>query len=259
MIRVLLIFLFISNAHFICGQEDPHKWLITGDAYYKKGEYYEAEEAYRKASEIEPGVKSKYNLGNSVYNQTRYDEAIDHYQRAVESADNPDHKSSAYYNLGNAHYMAQQYDKSVDAYKEALKINPDDIDAKKNLTLAQKLLKRQQQQQQQSQDNQDQDQKQKEQEQQQQDNSNQKESEEDQTGKSEESEEESEKEQNEESESEGDDKNEENTSTGKDDPKQDLSREEAARLLKIMEQEDQKVQEKLRRSSGRKNKSAKEW
>ena len=40
---------------------------------------------------------------------------------------------------------------------------------------------------------------------------------------------------------------------------EDLSKQEAEKLLKIIEQEEQKVQEKLRRKQSSPNKSSKDW
>lgn len=261
MMRLLIIFLFgITLAPGGFSQES-HQWLLEGDDLYRKGEFEKAEEAYRKAAEAQPELKSKYNLGNTVYHQTRYDEAVDYYKDAISRATDAGHRSQAYYNLGNAHFMAQQFDKSVKAYKEALKLDPDDRDAKKNLSMAQRLLKQQQQQQQQGGEQGEGEQ----QEQQESQASDSEESQEQQEQQSSSEQQQEKKEGKEDRESEGDQESangeqqdEQDTSQGNGD-KKDLSKEEAARLLRIMEQEDQKVQEKLRRSSGRKNKSEKEW
>lgn len=50
--------------------------------------------------------------------------------------------SKAYYNLGNIAFNAQDYSQAVDAYKNALRLNPADNNARRNLRIAQ--LKKQQ-------------------------------------------------------------------------------------------------------------------
>ena len=55
-------------------------------------------------------------------------------------------KFNSLYNKGNAHFAKKEYDKSVESYKNALRMNPSDVDAKTNLALAQRMLQQQQQQ-----------------------------------------------------------------------------------------------------------------
>ena len=242
MVIRILVFMFLAIG---ASAQENHQWLIQGDNSYKSGNFNQAEEAYKKANESKSEVKSQYNLGNSVYNQERFEEAIDYYQGAVSKALTPEQKSKALYNLGNAHYMAQQYDKSIDAFKGALKINPDDLDAKKNLSLAQQQLLMQQQQREEQQNQQEgekSDEQQEGQQPQEQQDAPEDQDSEQQEGSPQEAQE-------------SDQPPKEQTSP----EHEDIGKEEAERLLRIMEQEDLKVQEKLRRSSGRKNKSNKEW
>ena len=68
-------------------------------------------------------------------------------------------KSAGYYNLGNSLLKANKFPESIDAYKSSLKLNPNNKEAKYNLSYAQDLLKQQQEQQkkqQQDKDKQDQ-------------------------------------------------------------------------------------------------------
>lgn len=78
------------------------------------------------------------------------------FQKAVESGD-PDLGAKAYYNLGNALYRQQQFDQAVASYEKSLGLNPSDRDAKINLEMALEKLEEQQQEQNQQQDNQNQD------------------------------------------------------------------------------------------------------
>jgi len=215
------ILIFIGQLTF---SQSAHKSLREGNSAYLEEDYAAAAENYYKALEDDPSnIKGKFNLGNATYKTDGYDEAIQHFSAAAELAKDDQIKSNAYYNLGNAHFQKAQaeqgkgLDKSIEAYKNSLRLNPNDADTKKNLALTQRLLQRQQQQQQkqQQQENQeDQEQQEKEQQEQQQQQQNQ---------------------------------SQENQEQQEQQPQQqeaakDLNKEEAMELLKIMDDEEKKVQ-----------------
>ena len=82
--------------------------------------------------------------------------------------------SDGFYNLGNALAGSGELEKAIDAYQRALKLNPDNADAKYNKELVEKALEKQQQQQeQQKQQQEQQQQNQKQQQEQQQESSEQ--------------------------------------------------------------------------------------
>jgi hypothetical protein len=226
----------LSLIHFAptFGQTD-HKFRMQGDRDYQEQEFQAAEESYRKSLEEKSNPKGRYNLGNSIYQQSRYEEAIKQYLEAADQAKTDGLKSNAYHNLGNAYYNNQDFKNSIESYKNALRINPSDEATKQNLALAQrKLVQQRQQQQQQNQEqneNEKQNEQQQQQEQQQQENENQNENQ----NQNEQQQQQQELEQ------------------------KDLSKEEAKKLLEIMEAEEQKVQEKLRKGKRQKTKSAKDW
>ena len=67
-----------------------------------------------------------------------------HDGRALASAD-PRLDPSAVYNLGNTFLAQQQFQEAVSAYQRTLKLNPKDLDAKRNLELALLRLRQQKQ------------------------------------------------------------------------------------------------------------------
>lgn len=76
-----------------------------------------------------------FQRGNSLYNQEKYQEAINAYKSILDT----DHEStSLYYNLANAHYKLSNIGPSIYYYEKALKLTPNDEDAKNNLAFAQK-------------------------------------------------------------------------------------------------------------------------
>jgi Ca-activated chloride channel homolog len=214
--------------------QPAHKDLRQADKAYQNGNFPEAELGYRKAIEKDNSVKGNYNLGNTTYRQEHYDESIKHYQAAAEVAKDRSTKARAYHNLGNALYKKGQYKESVEAYKNALRQNPNDIDTKRNLTNALRRLPPPQQQNQQNdkKDNKDKDK-------QNQENQQQKDSDQ--------------------SPDQNQDQNQKQKSSGQKEQPQDLNKQEAKELLEIMDQEEQKVQQKLKKAQAKKGRSAKDW
>ena len=245
-IRLILIVLCVFISITIHAQT-KHQLLRSGDASYSAGEYSKAEEAYRKAIEKEGKSQAKYNLGNSLYEQERYDEALEQYQSAINSAPNNESKSQAYHNLGNSLFNNQKLKESLEAYKQALRYRPDDLETKHNLSYAKQILKQQQQQKkQEQQEGEESEEEQENQEEQQQEGEPQEGDQEKRDQKPQEQNQEQRDEVNNESESE---------STKE---KRDLDKEDARKLLEIAENEEKKVQEKMRKVSGGK-KRKKDW
>ena len=218
----------LSSLNGVAQPEYPY--LRNGDKSYEDGRYSDAETMYRKALELSPDASSSYNLGNSVFLQDRIPEAIDAYKLAIQSAEKPETKSKAFYNMGNAYFQNKEYQQSINAYKEALKINPSDEDAKKNLMLAMRQLRQEQEQQEQKKE--DKQQQQEEEQQQEQDQNS----------------EENQQQQQQQQQQQEQEKN-----------KEEVSKEEANEILKAIEREDQRVQEKLKKTQGKSAPPIKDW
>jgi len=73
------------------------------------------------------------NLGNTFLEKGQLDEAIAHYQKALQLK--PDY-ANAYYNLGNALLRKGQLDEAITQYQEALQLNPDNAQARVNFGTA---------------------------------------------------------------------------------------------------------------------------
>jgi Ca-activated chloride channel family protein len=115
-----------------------------GNKLYNQGQYDEALSAYQKAQAEQPDLAElHYNVGNTLHRKEDYQGAAAETRQGLSKAD-PDLQAQAYYNLGNSFYRQGQFAEAIAAYKEALKLNPDDQDAKHNLELAQQQLEKQQ-------------------------------------------------------------------------------------------------------------------
>jgi Ca-activated chloride channel family protein len=138
----------------------------AGNRLYTEGRFDEAHEKYLDALRDDPDSPIiHFNVANSLYRTEEFARALEAYRQALEAND-PSLQAKAWYNLGNALYRQQQLQQSLEAYKQALRLDPNDVDAKHNLEL---LLKQMQQQQQQQQQQREDDQQQSDSEQQQQD------------------------------------------------------------------------------------------
>ena len=132
-----------------------------GNKQYVAQKFYEQGIADNSES-----YSANFNLGNSLFRQKKYKEALEQYQKAATLTKEKKEIASAFHNVGNALMEEKNYEKSVEAYKNSLKANPKDDDTRYNLAVAQYLMKKQQEQQKQEQQKQQQQQKQEQQQQQ---------------------------------------------------------------------------------------------
>ena len=147
----LSFFIAISFPAF--SQKEVRKQLREGNKEYKQEKYTESEIAYRKALEANAqSGDAAYNLGNALYKQGKYPEALEQYQAVTLSDTDAKKLASTYHNMGNIFMSNEDYAKSIAAYKLSLRNNPRDNETRYNLALAQKLLEDQQQDQNQDKD-----------------------------------------------------------------------------------------------------------
>ena len=131
-----------------------------GNRLYRAGRYAEAVEAYREAlADGEDSPQLQYNLGTALLRLGRYQEAQAHLQRALSGVEAEVQRRS-FFNLGSRFLEegrsptstgapGELLGSAIEAYKRALRLRPNDEDAKWNLELA---LRQQEQQQQNQQD-----------------------------------------------------------------------------------------------------------
>lgn len=158
-----------------------------GNEYFRQKKFDEALKAYKSAQVENPdSPEIFYNIANAFAQQEKYEEAIKNYEEVLAKETSPEIKAHTYYNMGNCLYRMSELaesngalpaainhlKKSVEAFTQAIRLAPDDLDAKFNYELAKKkleeLLKKQEQQnQEQNQSKKEEKEKQKEKEQQQ--------------------------------------------------------------------------------------------
>ena len=157
---ILVVFLFAFSSEVFAQQEAGD--VRKGNREYKKQNFTKAEVDYRRGIEKNKnGYEAHYNLGDALYRQDKYEDALSEFSTAAKMLDRKEDKeryAKVMHNIGNCHFAQQQYDKAVGAYQESLRSNPKDNDTRYNLVKAMELLQQQQQQQQQDQNQDQQDQ-----------------------------------------------------------------------------------------------------
>jgi len=136
--------------------QSDKKFIRQGNREYNKEKFQESEVSYRKA--IDDNRRSPdavFNIGNALYKQNKYDEAVKQFAENVNMNEDREKKAAGLYNLGNSFLQSGKLKESIDAYKGSLKLVPDNFEAKYNLAYAQDMLTKQEQQQQEQQQNQD--------------------------------------------------------------------------------------------------------
>ncbi len=141
----MILFMVISCMTFPVVAQEENAYIREGNRHYKSNKFTEAEIAYRKGLlKNSKSLEATYNLGNALFKQEKYAEALEQYQKIVPTDKIPKEKlAAALHNTGNALLMQQKVAESIEAYKNSLKLNPKDDETRYNLALAQYLLKNQ--------------------------------------------------------------------------------------------------------------------
>lgn len=223
--RILVTIISLCITSLLFAQQESGD-VRRGNKQYNDSNYTEAEVHYRRAlDKNQQSFEGYFNLGDALFRQEKYPEALEQYTKAERCLNANDklrkeelqkRLAATYHNMGNALYAQQQYDKAVGAYQQSLRNNPKDNDTRYNLVKAMHQLQQQQQNQQQEQQQQDQQQEQQDQQQQQQEQQQQQD-------------------------------------------KQQMDQETAEQILQALEQDEQETQEKLQRQQGKKRRVEKEW
>lgn len=157
----MVVLLLTAVSVSVSAQKAERDFIRKGNRLFKDSVYVNAEVNYRKALDVNPkSTVSMYNLGNTLTEQNKLEEAMEQYVGATKVEKNKDNLAQIYHNMGVIFQSQKDYAKAVEAYKESLRNNPKDNETRYNLVLAQKLLKDQQQNQNQNQDQNKQDQQQ---------------------------------------------------------------------------------------------------
>ena len=122
--------------------EEAQTALSSGATHLSEGSFAQGEADYRKALALGERENGAYNLGNEYHLRGQNKEALFRFKQAANEASSYEHKHRAFHNLGNAFMKEKMYQEAVEAYKEALRSNPLDDESRYNLAVAQDLLEK---------------------------------------------------------------------------------------------------------------------
>jgi Ca-activated chloride channel family protein len=143
---LLFSYLLLSAVSF---SQSVNEFVSNGNKYYRQGQFEMAEDQYRQALKKDPAhVIAQQNLANTLYRQKKAKEAIEGFSAVSSQAADEKLRSPAFYNAGVVYSSQKDLESSIEAYKNALRLKPDDQQARENLQKALLELKQKQQQQQ---------------------------------------------------------------------------------------------------------------
>jgi Ca-activated chloride channel family protein len=233
-----LIFCVLLAVSISLSAQTDKKYIRKGNREYEKSKYSESEISYRKAIDNnKQSPDAVFNVGDALYKQNKFEEAGKEFTENINQNDDKQKKSTSFYNLGNSLLKSNKLAESIDAYKNSLKLRPDNKEAKYNLGYAQDLLKRQQEQQkqQQNKDNQDQ--------------------------KKDKNKQDQKKDQKDQNDKNNDQKDNQDQKKQQQPEKQEISKDDAQRLLNSLANDEKNVQEKVKLAKANKSKvrTVKNW
>jgi len=238
--------------------------LVSSDAFIP------AEMEYRRAISKNPtSVAGTYNLGHSYYKKGNFDEALYRNQQAAKHATDKLEKQRAFHNIGNILMQEKKCSEAAEAFKNALRNNPLDEETRYNYALAKECAKNEEP----PKEENDKNDKEKDKKENEDEKEKDKKEEEDESDKKEDNKDkgEDDKKEGDDNEDEGKpDEEKEKDSKGEDQKKEQpkpqqqpgkLSSQQIKNLLEAMENQEQKVQEKMnaKKAKGAKIKTEKDW
>lgn len=130
----------------LLGRGQKENTLIrSGNRYYKQNQLDQSLQQYQKAVQNEPGnPAANYNLGNSQFRKNDFENAVKSYDASIENSLDKPVQEKGQYNKGVALIKNQKLEESIGAWKNALKLDPQDVEARENLQKALLELKKKQ-------------------------------------------------------------------------------------------------------------------
>ncbi len=154
-LSILLVLAVLAPFAEAAAQKMPERRLVRkGNRQFGRERYDKSIESYTRALEAAPtSFEAAYDLANAMFRAERYDSAEQTLKSVVADSTRSDiDRSEAVYNLGNAQFAQQKLKEALASYRAAMRLNPDDQEAKYNYAYTKHLLQQQEQQEQQQND-----------------------------------------------------------------------------------------------------------
>lgn len=245
-------------------------YVYEGNSSINNDDFVSGEMAYRQAISKQPNtVAGIYNLGNAYYAKGNYEEALFRHEQAAKATTSKSEKHKAYHNIGNILMQNKKCKEAVEAFKNALRNDPTDNETRYNLGIAKICAEEQKDQQDENKDDKNKDENKDDQDKKENEDKKDKEGD-DKEDKKDEGDKEK-KEGDDEKDDEGKPKDEKEDKGKGDDKKEEqqkpkpqsgqMSPQQIKNLLEAMNNQEQKVQEKMNavKEKGAKIKTEKDW
>ena len=249
-IKFLLLTISIVGSLTVTQMNSQSRSVINeGVDKYEEGNFVEAEKNFQSSIDDKfENFEGHFNLGDALYKQDKYEDALSYYKNALALAKTDEQKAQVFHNVGNTLLKSQKLDESIEAYKQSLKLNPKDLETKYNLSYALKQKQKQDEQDKNKDKNKDENKDKKEDQ-----DKNKDQNKEDQQKKDQNEDKENKDQQNK------DDKKEQQDQQQQQQPPPEISKEEAERILNALKDDEQDLQKELRKQKGKKVKVEKDW
>lgn len=134
--NIITIALIVLNTGFLLAQNWKDS-LYAGQNAFQNRQFKEALRLFQSAQKYAPkGVNIQELINQSAYRGKDYEKAANGYAKALKNAKTNAEKSTSNYNLGNAQFKNKNIDEAIESYKNALRANPNNDQARYNLTYA---------------------------------------------------------------------------------------------------------------------------
>ena len=277
-INYLTIILLLTGFSAIA--QSDRKMARSGNENYDAGNFVDAEINYKKSlkknSEL---IEAQFNLGDALVKQERYEEALESFKIVNNTSENKIMKANALHNIGNILLNQQDLEGAEKSYKNALRLNPYDNETRYNFAFVKNLIHQQEKDEENKEENNEENQDENKEENQD-ENKEENQNENKKENKDENQEEDQEKSNKQDGKQNADESNQNNNEnkdnkgqTDSDDSedkneekqtqesKSKLSKEEAKKILEALNQQENKLQAKLKKNQlkGKKLKIEKDW
>jgi len=122
--------------------QKANNYISEANDLVQSDDFILAEKEYRKAISVKPtSVSGAYNLAHSYYEKENFEEAFFRNQEAAKNATDKVEKHKIYHNIGNILMKREKCKEALEAFKNALRNNPKDEETRYNFALAKECAK----------------------------------------------------------------------------------------------------------------------
>lgn len=239
---------------FSASAQKERKFIREGNDLFHKSDFEKSEVEYRKAlNKKDKSFMAKFNLGDALYKQKKYDEALEIFESLSTEIKDKNQLADVYHNLGNTYLAKKKLKEAIESYKSSLRSNPTSKDTKYNLEWARQQKKKQDQKKKDNKKNKD---KNKDKDKKDQDKKDQKKKEENKKDQKKKDQDKKDQKKKDQKKKDQDKQNKENKNKQQA-QKNKISKDDAKRLLEALQNDEKKVQAKVKKAKAKAQKAKK--